>query len=171
MPSQGKTIGLLYTRRLILVCSETFDITGPQPRRASHQKGIPYCRISCLSFSGDNCRIWLIIPQTIVQLSKGDIRERNILNSIYGLLFFGVPNQGMDIRSLIAMSQGQVNETFCRTLGPDSTVLRELNREFPQAFPFPDSPILSFYETNMSPTAQKVFLHPDSSSFTNFGQG
>jgi hypothetical protein len=89
-------------------------------------------------------------------MSKGDRIQQDLLRAIRGALFFGVPNQGMNITSLIAMSHGEANENFCRTLGADSPILRDMVWEFPKAFPFEDSRIISFYETKLSPTAQIV---------------
>jgi hypothetical protein len=80
----------------------------------------------------------------------------DILNSIYGALFFGVPNQGMDIESLIPMVKHQVNQGLLHSISNESELLRKQSREFPKAFDFQDSKIVCFYETVTSPTAIKV---------------
>lgn len=90
-------------------------------------------------------------------------RDRNpeaisTYKATYGMLFFGCPNQGMDISSLVPMCQGQANLPFLLSLAQSSERLRQLCREFPKQFPFPDSKIMSFYETKMSPTAAQVRL-------------
>jgi hypothetical protein len=96
----------------------------------------------------------------IIQLSegaeKGNHVDKIILYSIYGALFFGVPNRGMEVESLLAMSSGQANENMLRMLDKSSSILRDLARSFSAAFPFHDSVIISFYETKLSPQAIKV---------------
>ena len=76
--------------------------------------------------------------------------------STYGILFFGCPNQGMNITSLVPMCNNSANLPFLLSLGPSSERLRQLCRDFPLKFSFTDSRIVSFYETKMSPTAIKV---------------
>ena len=46
--------------------------------------------------------------------------NRDILYQTYGMLFFGVPNLGMDIESLISMVEGQSNEAFIHSLNTES---------------------------------------------------
>jgi len=89
-------------------------------------------------------------------MHHGDNASQNILYLIYGALFFGVPNQGMDIKSLIPMANDQPNQALLHSLGTESQVLRELGRQFPKAFNFGDSEIVCFYETRASPTAIEV---------------
>lgn len=79
---------------------------------------------------------------------------RTILDSVYGGLFFGVPNQGMTVESLIPMVWGQPNRFLLDTLSKDSPVLRAQCRDFLRAFSFQGSlEITCFYETMQSPTA------------------
>lgn len=91
------------------------------------------------------------------------VEEELLLNSIRAILFFGTPNQGMDITSLIPMVEGQANEDFLRSLGTDSADLRRQAQQWSKAF---DSvkpsfasdalEITSYYETSTSRTAVKV---------------
>lgn len=85
-----------------------------------------------------------------------DARSLELLRSIYGVLFFGVPNQGLDIESLIPMVEGQPNETFLRTLSRDTQLLRNQCRDFCKTFDFQDSEVFCFYETVESRSAVKV---------------
>ena len=80
--------------------------------------------------------------------------------STYGILYFGVPSQGMDVSSLISTAEGQVNLPFLLSLGKESQILRDLHRKFCSSFNFRDSVILSYYETKKSPTAEKVTEKP-----------
>ena len=60
----------------------------------------------------------------------------------------------MDISSLLAMARGQPNLHFLSTLSEDGGFLQGLIEKFGTTFDFQDSQIYSFYETDMSPTAQ-----------------
>jgi hypothetical protein len=91
---------------------------------------------------------------------SNNVTDNANFRSTYGILFFGVPNQGMDISSLIPMVEDQVNLPFLLTLGKESQLLRDLHRKFCSSFDFRDSVIISYYETERSPTAKKVIkLH------------
>lgn len=89
-----------------------------------------------------------------------------ILASLTGIHFFRVPNHGMDIESMLPMVQGQKNEDFIRTLRHDSELLLGKSERFLKQFQgkrreidFNLVEIFSFYETQASPTAQKVRFH------------
>lgn len=97
----------------------------------------------------------LIVKEAIIQM-KRDKNNHALLDSIYGALFFGVPNQGMDITSLITLVKDQPNQGLLHSLQKESQILRHQCREFPKAFDHQDSEIICFYETDMSPTAAKV---------------
>jgi protein SERAC1 len=88
--------------------------------------------------------------------SSPDLLDNANFRSTYAALFFGVPNQGMDISSLIPMAEGQDNLPFLMSLGKDSELLRNLHRDFGSTFDFKDSIIISYYETERSRTAKKV---------------
>jgi protein SERAC1 len=94
----------------------------------------------------------LLVKEAMIQM-KHDKNSQVLLDSIYGALFFGVPNEGMEISSLIPMVKGQPNQALLHSLGKESQILRNQCREFPKAFGYPDSEIVCFYETEMSPTA------------------
>lgn len=89
-------------------------------------------------------------------MKDGTAADKVNLKSTYGALFFGVPNQGIDISSLIPMAEGQSNLPFLLTLGREGGTLRKLHHDFCSSFNFPDSIIISYYETKKSPTAKKV---------------
>ena len=89
-------------------------------------------------------------------MQGGDDLDRANLKATYGVLFFGVPNQGMDISSLVPMVGDQPNRYFLESLGKESEILLEQRTKFPKAFDFKDSKIISFFETQKSSTAEKV---------------
>ena len=90
---------------------------------------------------------------------SGDDSDKANLKSIRGILFFGVPNAGMETQYLLPMVGDQPNRFFVEQLGRQSDILRIHRRDFPKVFTFKDSEIISFYETKQSPTAkQRVSL-------------
>jgi protein SERAC1 len=91
-------------------------------------------------------------------MANGSSSDQMNLEAIYGILFFGVPSQGMNIESLIAMVGDQPNRYLLESLGKESDLLQEQRLHFPEAFPFRDSEIICFYETMKSPTAHYVGL-------------
>ncbi len=87
-------------------------------------------------------------------MENSDIQiDKTNFRSTYAALLFGVPNQGMDISSLIPMAEGQRNIKFLYTLDKNSELLCSLHRDFCSKFRFEDSRVISFYETKTSPTA------------------
>ena len=97
----------------------------------------------------------LVLKEAMVQMFSGSAADSRNFKATFGILFFGVPNQGMDIGSLLAMVCGQPNLHFLTTLSKDGGFLQGLIEKFRAAFDFQDSHIYSFYETDMSPTAQE----------------
>lgn len=87
-------------------------------------------------------------------MKGGDETDKENFNSIYGVLFFGVPNQGIRIEHWLAMVEGQPNENLIRDLGPDSTYLGRLHEDFRTAFTFSDSKIVFIYETERTRVAK-----------------
>ncbi|ETS83080.1 hypothetical protein PFICI_04956 [Pestalotiopsis fici W106-1] len=92
----------------------------------------------------------LVLKQALIQSVKA---KSKLSTRTRGALFFGVPNQGMHISSLIPMAAGQANEAFLHNLQPESELLRSQSREFPGAFVSRAARIFCFYETKTSPTA------------------
>lgn len=99
-------------------------------------------------------------------MADGDDRDKINSQATRGILFFGVPSQGMDISSLLGMVKEQANEPFAQSLRHGSDTLRNQTREFREKFPFKTCQIISFYETELSATAKKV----DLLNFTTFSK-
>ena len=97
----------------------------------------------------------LVLKQALIQLASRDNFDRQIVQSTYGILFFGVPNQGMNIGSLLPMVGSQPNVPFLTLLSKDSGNLQGLIDRFRTTFDFKDSEIISFYETDASRTARE----------------
>ena len=100
--------------------------------------------------------------QGMIQMVKSDTRT---LKSIIQCLFFGVPSQGMNIRTLLPMVHNQHNaQMLLPYLADNSLWLKEQTRKFTEAFGFRDSNIICFYETKESATAIQVRYHDNASS-------
>ncbi|KFA68739.1 hypothetical protein S40285_09143, partial [Stachybotrys chlorohalonatus IBT 40285] len=100
----------------------------------------------------------LIVKQMLISLSKSEREEYSrLLDSIYGVTFFGVPHGGMDIASLIPMVTDSPNRGLFESLSHvNSQILSILRRDFHHALGEKnDSEVICFYETKESPTAQK----------------
>ena len=97
----------------------------------------------------------LVLKEAMVQMVSGSDADSRNFKATFGILFFGVPNQGMDISSLLSMVRGQPNLHFLSTLSKDGGFLQSLIEKFQTTFAFQDSHIYSFYETNTSPTAKE----------------
>ncbi|KAK3384122.1 hypothetical protein B0T24DRAFT_73220 [Lasiosphaeria ovina] len=99
----------------------------------------------------------LIVKQTVITLSKSKIEDdMQLIGAIYGIVFFGVPHDGMDIRSLIPMVGDGPNRSLVESLSRiNSQTLTTQQREFHTALGKEgSSEIVCFYETLESPTAQ-----------------
>ena len=97
----------------------------------------------------------LVLKRALIQMASGDAADLRNFKSTFGILFFGVPNQGMDISSLLAMAHGQHNLPLLTTLSKDAGLLQELIERFREVFNFRDSHVVSFFETTASPTAHQ----------------
>lgn len=98
----------------------------------------------------------IVMKEAISLMRSSPIDADNLtFAAIRGVIFFGVPNQGMDIRSLIPMVGDQANRGFLHTLDHNSPVLRIQAKEFSAAIGELRCEILNFYETQESPTAHQ----------------
>ncbi|KAH6973012.1 hypothetical protein BKA56DRAFT_646039 [Ilyonectria sp. MPI-CAGE-AT-0026] len=100
----------------------------------------------------------LIIKQTVISLSKSSVEDDiNLLQAVRGIAFFGVPNDGMDISSLIPMAGDGPNRFLLESINRiNSQILTMQQREFYKALGEEgEAEIVCFYETVESPTAQK----------------
>ena len=98
----------------------------------------------------------LVLKQAMVQMASGDAADLDNLKATFVIFFFGVPNQGMDIRSLLAMVRGQSNLPFLATLDKNNGSLHELVERFRAVFDFRNSYVISFFETRELDSASGV---------------
>lgn len=84
--------------------------------------------------------------------------DREILDSTVAFLFFGVPHEGMEIESLVPLVKDQPNRSLLESLNKNSGLLQRLKKDFSNSFGTNHPQIVSFYETEKSPTAVEVKL-------------
>ncbi|PCD23157.1 hypothetical protein AU210_014680 [Fusarium oxysporum f. sp. radicis-cucumerinum] len=100
----------------------------------------------------------LIVKQTLISLSKSKHEDdKRLIRAVYGIMFFGVPHDGMDISSLIPMVGDRPNRFLIESISHvNSQILSMQQRAFHTALGEEgDSEIVCFYETEKSPTARK----------------
>lgn len=91
-----------------------------------------------------------------LKLQSNDLSSLFNLRATCGLIFFGVPTYGMNIQSLIPIVGDQPNRSLLQSLEKDSMFLQEQNERFHKELNGYNLTIAYFYETRMSPTAQRV---------------
>lgn len=91
---------------------------------------------------------------TLSKSKKDD--DLKLLRAVYGIVFFGVPHEGMDISSLIPMVGAGPNAALIHSIDRiNSHILSIQQREFHLALGEKGyCEIVCFYETLESPTAQ-----------------
>lgn len=93
----------------------------------------------------------LLVKQALIASSE------DVLDTVLGILLFGAPNDGMDIRSLIPIVGNQPNRSLLESLNSmNSQVLRHQREEFPRILHHINYQLFCFYETELSPTAAEV---------------
>ncbi|OHE90838.1 hypothetical protein CORC01_13860 [Colletotrichum orchidophilum] len=100
----------------------------------------------------------LVVKQALVDMSKSDNElDSRIVRAVYGIAFFGVPHLGMEIGSLIPMVGDGPNLPLLQSLDRIKSQIPSVGEsDLPTALGGKgDSEIVYFYETLMSPTAQK----------------
>ncbi|KAI5817799.1 hypothetical protein BZA77DRAFT_244435 [Pyronema omphalodes] len=91
----------------------------------------------------------LVVQKALVDASKSSSVDDNAFHqSCIGTLFFGVPIQGLNQKSIEMLVQGKENEHFLRDISTESDYLLELEKDFRICYASMRSPIIvSFYET------------------------
>ncbi|EOD51789.1 putative nacht and ankyrin domain containing protein [Neofusicoccum parvum UCRNP2] len=98
-----------------------------------------------------------IVIKEAIHMVRSSQKETDRMSfaAISGIMFFGVPNQGMDIKSLIPIVGDQVNRGFLHTLEHSSPMLRTQAAQFSKDTDKLQCDILNFFETQKSPTAER----------------
>ncbi|KAH7235326.1 hypothetical protein BKA59DRAFT_532564 [Fusarium tricinctum] len=100
----------------------------------------------------------IIVKQTLIILSNSTKEDDlKLAKAVHGIVFFGVPHDGMDISSLVAMVGDKPNRFLIESVGHNNPqLLHEQRRQFNTALDHDGDPeIIYFYKTEKSPTAQK----------------
>jgi hypothetical protein len=98
----------------------------------------------------------LLLKESLIRIAESD-SECALIDQIIGGLFFGVPNDGMDIESLIPMVNNQPNRSLLDSIDViNSQLLRLQRRNFSKVISRKSLELFCFYETEFSPTAAKV---------------
>jgi len=100
----------------------------------------------------------LVLKQALLQMATSeDEDDARHLKETSDILFFGVPNQGMELSSLYPMAHRRSNLAFLSTLDRNSVLLQNLMTEFNRVV-LSDTRMISFFETHKSPTARQDSL-------------
>lgn len=100
----------------------------------------------------------IVLKRALVLLAlEGNDEEKMILESVKGLVFFGVPHRGMEVSHFLAMVARQPNEDLIsRALSPDSALLPELDKQFSEIALRIDPNIRFVYETAESQMTEQT---------------
>lgn len=84
--------------------------------------------------------------------------HQKLYETIYGVVFFGVPHHGMDMKELIAMSELGPNLGLLTSLSSENSMILDMQKEYfhPALGEKGEREVLCFYETGLSRTAIKV---------------
>lgn len=96
----------------------------------------------------------IILKAAILEMAN---IEENMLYSMRQVMFFGVPNKGIEISHWLPMVDTQPNENLIRFLSPNSQFLIDLDERFNGVSMLLKVQLISFYETELSPTAEVGF--------------
>ncbi|KAL7789036.1 hypothetical protein V8C37DRAFT_387023 [Trichoderma ceciliae] len=96
----------------------------------------------------------LVVKEALVEVSEGSEDDQAVFRSCYAILFFAVPNRGLDNRSLMSMVKGQPNEDLVKSLGKKSRFSSLLHQRFYKCFTYEDTKIICVFETKETPTVE-----------------
>ncbi|KAL1623034.1 hypothetical protein SLS56_008445 [Neofusicoccum ribis] len=96
----------------------------------------------------------ILVKEAVIQMQHGSTEDKENLASIQGLVFFGVPNRGMEVASFVSMVGDNPNRFLLDVLRTTSGVMQRQSNEFQSTFTTKSASIYSVFETMLSPTAQ-----------------
>ncbi|KAF5619615.1 ankyrin protein [Fusarium sp. NRRL 25303] len=90
-----------------------------------------------------------------VRLSEEEPLEPGfpILNDVSGFAFFGVPHRGLEVKCLVPLVKDNPNRALLESLNKNSSLLDHLQNDFDKISKARSLSVVSFYETEKSPTA------------------
>ncbi|KAL5589388.1 hypothetical protein FOVSG1_011255 [Fusarium oxysporum f. sp. vasinfectum] len=96
----------------------------------------------------------LVIKETVRILKEEPLEpDFSILNAVSGFAFFGVPHRGLAVECLVPLVKDNPNRALLESLNKNSSLLEHLQNEFGKISKARNLSVVSFYETEKSPTA------------------
>ncbi|KAF5578380.1 ankyrin protein [Fusarium subglutinans] len=96
----------------------------------------------------------LVIKETVRILKEEPLGpDLSILNAVSGFAFFGVPHRGLEVKCLVPLVKDNPNRALLESLSRNSSLLEHLQNEFGKISKARNLSVVSFYETEKSPTA------------------
>ncbi|EXK24731.1 hypothetical protein FOMG_18558 [Fusarium oxysporum f. sp. melonis 26406] len=96
----------------------------------------------------------LVIKETVRLLEEEPLwPDFPILNDVSGFAFFGVPHRGLEVKCLVPLVKDNPNRALLESLNKNSSLLDHLQNGFGKIAKARGLPVVSFYETEKSPTA------------------
>lgn len=99
----------------------------------------------------------IIFKETVIILASTSDQESSFLGKLRAMLFFGVPNAGMEISQLRTMVKGDLTEQLIEDLAPRSARLSSLDSLFSGHQATRGFRVVSFYETETTKTVHVSF--------------
>lgn len=96
----------------------------------------------------------IIVKRALSYLAASGEAESFMLSKVKLLICFGVPNRGMHIEHLLAMTKGRPNEIIVNSLSTASPYLAQLDKSFSGIAIHRSIRLVSAYETVKSSVAQ-----------------
>jgi hypothetical protein len=82
--------------------------------------------------------------------------DSSVLSAISGFAFFGVPHRGLAVQCLVPLVKDNPNRALLESLNRNSSLLDRLQIEFDKISTARSFSVVSFYETEKSPTGALV---------------
>ncbi|KAF5231474.1 hypothetical protein FANTH_13386 [Fusarium anthophilum] len=96
----------------------------------------------------------LVIKETVRILKEEPLGpDLSILNAFSGFAFFGVPHRGLEVKCLVPLVKDNPNRALLESLNKNSSLLEHLQNDFGKITKARSLSVVSFYETEKSPTA------------------
>lgn len=102
----------------------------------------------------------IVVKQAVALMASTKDSGDVMIDSIRGVVFFGVPNKGMEISHLLPMVNGRPNDRIIHLLSPHSDFLPNLDERFSGIATHRDIKIMSVYETKRSATVEVIVPRP-----------
>jgi triacylglycerol esterase/lipase EstA (alpha/beta hydrolase family) len=89
----------------------------------------------------------IVVKQALVQIANSPDLERTLLAKVKQVIFFGVPNRGMQISHLLPIVKHRPNKPLIRALCKESPYLAQFSEQFLAISLTREMDLVSAYET------------------------